>query len=243
MRKQPKQLARIRLRIVVCVLVGLLISLLTAFVPAFIGNVDQVGWESTQFVIENPNPPAYLGDLTPEFRVAIWCGLSEPQYQWQNWLNPSISFNEYHYGEQYTKWDRSVHGDVPPGFTVRRGSFGFPFKCMYHDELSVASGAGPYTLEFLDNCIAQSGLRLGIPISGVKSPAADRYLPLAPHWGGLLLNVLLYGGALALVIVLPAFIQRAHRVRHHLCLWCGYSTGDLEQCPECGATTTDQAAA
>lgn len=235
MRKKPSKPSSIRLRIVVYVLVGLLMSLATAFVPAVFGNVDYVGFESATFAIDSRNPPGYLGELIPEFRTAVWCAPSEPQHGWQNWLDPSISFNEYYYGERYIEWDRSVHGDIPPGFTIRRGSFGYPFKSMYADELRVANGAGPYTLTFFDNCKARSGLRWGVPIAGLKSPMVERSLPLMPNWGGLVLNVLVYSGCCGVFVVLPIVIRRMRRDREGLCVGCGYAVEGLGVCPECGA--------
>lgn len=243
MGKPIKKLARIRLRIVLCVLVGLLISILSAFVPATIGNVDHVGFEGSVYLIEKPNPPDYLGDLIPEFRAAFWCAGLESPHRWQDWMDRSISFDEYHYGSEYTNWFRPLHGDVPPGFTIRRGSYGFPFKCLFTDEFFVASGERRRTLIFLEKCKNRSVLRTGIAISGFKTQGADRYLPAAPHWGGLLLNTLLYGGLPALFFVMPVSVRRLHRTRHKLCLYCGYQNEELGQCPECGQLEKNQAAA
>ena len=234
MPKEPKKAVRMRVRIAVCIFFGLLISLLTAFVPAVFGNVAYVGFESSTFYIECKNPPRYLGDLIPEFRAAVWCAPNEPRYGWQNWLDSSISYEVYYYGEPFIEWDRTVHGDIPPYFSIRRGSFGFPFKCMYADELGVANGAGSYTLTFFDNCKARSGLRLGVPISGLKSPMVDRILPMTFHWGGLSLNVLIYSGVCGLFFVLPTVIRRMCRDRDGLCAECGYKIEELLVCPECG---------
>lgn len=243
MSKPVKKLARIRLRLALCIGFGLLVSILSAFVPAIIGNVDHLGFEGSVYLIENPNPPDYLGDLIPEFRAAFWCaGLGSP-HRWQDWMDRSISFDEYHYGSKYTNWFRPLHGDVPPGFTIRRGSYGFPFKCFYADEFFVASGEKRRTLLFLEKCRSQSRLRAGISISGFQTQGADRYLPAAPYWGGLALNTIIYGGLPILIFVLPAFVQRIHRRRDSLCLYCGYQIESQAQCPECGQSSSDQAAA
>ncbi len=243
MRKRPKELARVRLRIAVCVCVGLLISLLTAFVPAIFGNVDYVGFEDPLYTVENPDPPQYLHGLIPEFRTAVWCAPSVPQYRWQNWFDSSIVFHEYYYGMRYNEWDLEVHGEIPPSFMIRRGSYGFPFQCMYADEVAVANGGAPYTMTFFDRVRARSGLREGVLVSGLNAPMVQRILPLAPHWGGLMLNTLIYGGGLGAFFVLPVLITRAWRIRNRLCLVCGYAIEDLDVCPECGHTTRVHAAA
>lgn len=243
MRKRPKGLARIRVRIAVCVFVGILISLMTAIVPSVIGNVDHVGFDDPMFEINDPKYPKYLEDRVPEFRGAVWCAQTTPLYNWQRWLDSSISFNEYYYGEPFISWDRSVHGNVPPGFTVRRGSYGFPFRSLYSDEYLVATDNTNQTLIFLEKCRQHGWPRGGIWISGLPTQGADRSLPTAPHWGGFILNTMLYGGIPGLFLVVRVLITRVHRLRKQLCLFCGYEIEDLEVCPECGQTHPNQAAA
>ncbi|MEX0876809.1 MAG: hypothetical protein WD114_05055 [Phycisphaerales bacterium] len=219
-------------------LAGVMTSIASAWVPSLFGRIEYSSAPSEeQWAIKDLNPPVYLEGLIPEFHVAYPCWPDDRHKPWQLWLEPGISFTQYEFGEEYTEWDRQLHGDIPPGFAILRGSFGFPFRCAYYEaKYYVANGGGPFTTEFFERCIDRAGFRYGIPLPKTNNQWdwVERRLPIVPHWGGMTLNTLIYGGTLALMVVLPASMQRFSRLRGGRCLACGYDLEGIDQCPECG---------
>lgn len=80
----------------------------------------------------------------------------------------------------------------------------------------------------------------GIPVPEIQSLGLkpNRRLPIRPFWGGLIATVLIYAIAIELLwllITLRSRLRYHKRVKHGLCLACGYEIEDQSVCPECGA--------
>jgi hypothetical protein len=70
---------------------------------------------------------------------------------------------------------------------------------------------------------------------GLKVPWRwDRHIPLRPDWPGFAVNTVVYATGLLLLAAIPGRIRRWRRRRRGACLACGYASGGLAVCPECG---------
>ena len=82
----------------------------------------------------------------------------------------------------------------------------------------------------------------GIPVPEIQSLGLkpNRRLPIRPFWGRLIATVLLYTLAIELLwllITLRSRLRYHKRMKHGLCLACGYDIEDQAVCPECGSAT------
>ncbi|MGD1914649.1 MAG: hypothetical protein ACFCBV_00460 [Phycisphaerales bacterium] len=60
-------------------------------------------------------------------------------------------------------------------------------------------------------------------------------IPRLPLWPGLLANILFYTTLALTPVVLLRWRRTRRRIKHGLCVACGYELGrDVEVCPECG---------
>jgi hypothetical protein len=64
--------------------------------------------------------------------------------------------------------------------------------------------------------------------------AAYRPIPLRPIWPGFAVNTAVYAALPMLLGTLPGLVRRSRRRRRGVCLACGYASGGLAVCPECG---------
>ena len=81
------------------------------------------------------------------------------------------------------------------------------------------------------------GIALATPSIHPRAKTANRVLPYAPVWTGLIANTLLY--AVAWLVAFVAWLQAASfrgrwRIARALCPNCGYPTGTNPICTECG---------
>ncbi|MHC4083264.1 MAG: hypothetical protein ACYTGY_02620 [Planctomycetota bacterium] len=132
-------------------------------------------------------------------------------------------------------WHRINH-DLPelpqvPGRRLAQTASGWPALALaYEFHTQGASSARPRPVT---GGILLTGLLPGASRLGPEQPA----LPLQPLWRGLLLDTALYGAIwLGALLVAPARVRRAIRLRRGACPACGYAVaaGRSPGCPECG---------
>jgi len=109
--------------------------------------------------------------------------------------------------------------------------FGVPFRAMRWEAVRASRGldTGPFVDHVPD-------WRRGIRVGNLQA-----WLPLVPHWPGLLANTALYGSAWALLLFGPGIIRRMRRRRAGRCVKCGYDLrgSTSTSCPECGHADND----
>lgn len=218
---------------VACVAIGALVSLLVALTAA--GRCDVRTWVRE---IELP---------ASSFRL--------PRYLHGAWPDPVRITQHEGPGRFATTtlevlcaepdaWAPVNRGELPwhkgPRIHVlQRVSFGWPFRCMYHDAHLLTAQRPPEQFRaILDDAAGRAGWRVGVPFprwAPVKD-TRDRLMPRAVLGCGLAGNTAFYAAVLLTAVYGPGAVRQRRRRARGLCERCGYPAGASEACTECGAT-------
>jgi hypothetical protein len=226
---------KLRWRIARALFVGIVVSLL---IPELLAAfLLPRSWGGLVQLPKDIPHPTYLHDIAPPFSSAIKNTPADssgdvPLIP----INLGMDLIHYSYGlgyfdPNYTPWD-TTRTDSPPSVNLTRFRFGFPWRSLTWDDLSTGASVNiPAVMDYHMKMYERAGIDRGI---GVSFISPGRRLPIAPIWGGLILNILFWSS----LWFFPGVIWRSARYflrkRRGLCLVCGYAIEDLERCPECG---------
>ena len=106
---------------------------------------------------------------------------------------------------------------------------GWPMRCLAYSHVGYY-GWGAFGW----GSTGARGIAGGVPLGPVTAPFEARVVPYRPLWPGILVNMLVLGGAAFLVVESLRRLRARRRVRAGHCPACGYDMRGLAACPECG---------
>jgi hypothetical protein len=223
--------------LMIALLLGFVTSIVVAQLIALFGSIDRLTIPDQPPEYGANHVPRYIDDIAPAFMTARWeAPVENPKGSLYNYLEIGTDIVEYSFGEEFAVWAKGTHGDTPPRASIIRCFVGLPFRCMYYDEFTVANGGGQaLTTDYFHRVRSRAGIRVGLPSPGPASFWNGRRIPLAPMWGGLVGNTLIFGMLIYFFVAISRGIRCRVRQKRGLCLACGYAVENLERCPECGS--------
>jgi hypothetical protein len=108
--------------------------------------------------------------------------------------------------------------------------FGLPMRSMLVGIALTDNGVGTSTN--LSMGWVTDGLV--VPPTWDRDGLGKRRLPLRPEWPGFAVNTAVFAAGLLPLGAIWGQVRRWRRCRHGTCLACGYASGGLAVCPECG---------
>lgn len=164
-------------------------------------------------------------DLDRDSVAALWAKHGDP-----DWPAPSPNGGlVFEYGGMTERMVTSAResGSVVYHHVVSDFACGWPLRS--HAMVGRArAGNGPVQRDF-GGCLE---LPPSLPVIG---RGKRQYIPLAPLWGGLIGNALIYGTGIWAIVATVVWTRRAWRRRRGKCERCGYPASDGARCPECGS--------
>jgi hypothetical protein len=160
---------------------------------------------------------AWLADLPPSSQTTLgdpW--LSQPDVGW-----PDRPTSTEHYDGIWEDLRAQCAGPIPtaPDYLQAAARFGLPMRSMQTD-YTLGPGHGDFQAR-------------GIPLPQRRGEVS-RWLPTVPLIPGFAVDTALYASGLLLLAAIPGRVRRWRRRRRGACLACGYASGGLAVCPECG---------
>lgn len=231
-------------RLIRSICVGLGISIL---IPELLAAfVLPNSWGGYLDLSATTRAPQYLNDIAPAFTRAYQIFPASPSSgePLMGGVNLGMDMVNYDYGAGYldpnfVPWDPSV-SSTPSFVNLSRFRFGYPWRSLTWDDLSTGTSVNiPAVMDYHMKMYDRAGIDRGI---GVSFISPGRRLPIAPIWGGLLLNFVFWSIVWFVPGVLRQSIRIHNRKRKGLCTICGYAVQDFEVCPECGNTRINHAA-
>ena len=209
-------MARIRLRIVYCVVLGPASAVGVAWAAAIWGPASPIGQITPLTAPEQhftTGPPSYWPP--PQYRVD-WKGLG--------W---SIS-------QASREFAPGSIPEQPDAISVSEARFQFGWPCLALEyvlhQYSRNARPGPGT-QAIKVFSGDGGL---VPHQLAPNHNAARRFPLRPMPLGLTVNALTGIAFFAAILVLPPTLRYWHRRVRGACVGCGYPIGTSPMCPECG---------
>ncbi len=231
-----------RWRAVRALVVGVFMTVLIAQLASFGQDLSNQELRFTKDRTETTSP-RYPSQWVPFFEKM---NVYELQKKWNGFINLDANLGLDSVAYFYTEYNSDSELLPNRAADLYRYRAGWPFKCLYWDQwkalkpypsfVTSSNEIFPPYLGFdeaeTDRLTMIAGLRTGLKYN---SNDRSRKIPIAPIWGGLILNILFWSAAWFFPGAIWRSVRTYRRKRRGLCLACGYAAEDLERCPECGS--------